>query len=68
MGDIAIGRGRPGMTAADAAAPDATAPGRAAASCSCALAAIWLLDGVLQYQSFMFTKAFVQMIGQHVGR
>jgi len=28
-----------------------------------ALAAIWLLDGVLQYQSFMFTKAFSQMIG-----
>jgi hypothetical protein len=27
------------------------------------LAAIWLLDGVLQYQSFMFTKAFGQMIG-----
>jgi hypothetical protein len=28
-----------------------------------ALAAIWLLDGVLQYQSFMYTKAFTQMIG-----
>jgi hypothetical protein len=27
------------------------------------LAAIWLLDGVLQYQSFMYTKAFGQMIG-----
>jgi hypothetical protein len=27
------------------------------------LAAIWLLDGVLQYQPFMFTKAFGQMIG-----
>ena len=27
------------------------------------LAAIWLLDGVLQYQAFMFTKAFSQMIG-----
>jgi hypothetical protein len=27
------------------------------------LAAIWLLDGVLQYQSFMFSKAFTQMIG-----
>ena len=30
------------------------------------LAAIWLLDGVLQYQSFMFTKAFGQMLGGHV--
>src|SRR5579871_1515488 len=28
-----------------------------------ALAGIWLLDAVLQYQSFMFTKAFAQMIG-----
>ena len=27
-----------------------------------ALAAIWLLDAVLQYQSFMYTKAFGQMI------
>src|ERR1700733_5533814 len=25
------------------------------------LAAIWLLDGVLQYQGFMFTKGFNQM-------
>jgi hypothetical protein len=28
-----------------------------------ALAGIWLLDAVLQYQSFMFTKAFAQMLG-----
>jgi hypothetical protein len=27
-----------------------------------ALAAIWLLDAVLQYQSFMYTRAFAQMI------
>jgi hypothetical protein len=27
------------------------------------LAGIWLLDAVLQYQSFMFTKAFAQMLG-----
>jgi len=27
-----------------------------------ALAAVWLLDGVLQYQSSMFTKAFGQML------
>jgi hypothetical protein len=27
------------------------------------LAAIWLLDGLLQYQSFMYTQAFGQMIG-----
>jgi hypothetical protein len=28
-----------------------------------ALAGIWLLDALLQYQSFMFSKAFSQMIG-----
>jgi hypothetical protein len=28
------------------------------------LAAIWLLDGVLQYQSFMFTKAFGLMLAE----
>jgi hypothetical protein len=28
-----------------------------------ALAGIWLLDGVLQYQAFMFTKGFGQMLG-----
>ena len=27
------------------------------------LAAIWLLDGVLQYQAFMYTKGFSQMLG-----
>ena len=27
------------------------------------LAGIWLLDALLQYQSFMFSKAFSQMIG-----
>lgn len=27
------------------------------------LAGIWLLDAVLQYQSFMFSKAFAQMLG-----
>ena len=27
------------------------------------LAAIWLLDGVLQYQPFMYTRAFAQMLG-----
>jgi hypothetical protein len=27
------------------------------------LAAVWLLDGVLQFQPFMYTKAFAQMLG-----
>ena len=59
MSDIAVGPGRPGLTAA--AAPP-TAPG-VRRVLQLVLAAIWLLDGVLQYQSFMFTKAFGQMIG-----
>ena len=59
MSDIAVGRDRPGMTAA--AAP-ATMPD-VRRILQLVLAAIWLLDGVLQYQSFMFTKAFGQMIG-----
>ena len=33
-----------------------------------ALAAIWLLDAVLQYQSFMYSKAFSQMLaGDRLG-
>jgi hypothetical protein len=32
------------------------------------LAGIWLLDAVLQYQSFMFTKAFAQMLGATASR
>ena len=59
MSDIAVGRDRPGMTAA--AAPATTPDVRRILQL--VLAAIWLLDGVLQYQSFMFTKAFGQMIG-----
>ena len=31
------------------------------------LAAIWLLDGVLQYQGFMFTKGFNQMLAETAG-
>jgi hypothetical protein len=31
------------------------------------LAGIWLLDGVLQYQSFMFSKAFGQMLAATAG-
>ena len=33
-----------------------------------ALAAIWLLDGVLQYQGFMFTKGFSDDAGRLGGR
>jgi hypothetical protein len=63
MSEIAVGggraawRGRPGMAAGAAwEAPDARR------ALQLALAAVWLLDAVLQYQSFMFTKAFGQML------
>jgi hypothetical protein len=61
MIELALGRGRvrrrerPGT---------ATSPGTDARRVlQLALAAIWLLDGLLQYQSFMYTQAFGLMIG-----
>jgi hypothetical protein len=63
MSDMAVAGGRapwrtklvPGEVAARGA-PDARRV------LQLALAGVWLLDGVLQYQSFMFTKAFGQML------
>jgi hypothetical protein len=57
-GGRATVRGRLGTEARPAAAarPDARR------ALQLGLAAIWLLDGVLQYQSFMYTKAFGQML------
>ncbi len=54
-------------------APPAAARLDARRALQLGLAAIWLLDGVLQYQSFMYTKAFGQMLagtaaGQSVRR
>jgi len=46
---------------AGAAARRGTAPD-ARRCLQLALAAIWLVDGVLQYQSFMFTRAFGQLL------
>lgn len=63
MGDIAVGRGRAGWRDRLGAAGAASAGLDARRILQLGLAAIWLLDGVLQYQSFMFTKAFGQMIG-----
>jgi hypothetical protein len=50
-----------------AAQPGAAAQGRLAVldlrrKLQLALGALWLLDGVLQFQPFMFTKAFPQML------
>jgi hypothetical protein len=43
-------------------APPAAARLDARRALQLGLAAIWLLDGVLQYQSFMYTKGFGQML------
>jgi len=63
MSDVAIvtghGTGQPGLGAeagATRAAPDARRV------LQLALAGAWLLDGVLQYQAFMFSKGFGQML------
>jgi hypothetical protein len=63
MSDIAVGSSRAGRRArtglkvgAARSAPDARR------LLQLALAGVWLLDAVLQYQSFMFTKGFGQML------
>jgi hypothetical protein len=56
-GDRAAWPGRPGARAGAVwEAPDARR------LLQLALGAVWLLDAVLQYQSFMYTKAFGQML------
>ena len=63
MSDTAVGRSqaaardRPDAAGASPAGPDVRR------ALQLGLAAIWLLDGVLQYQPVMFTKAFGQMLG-----
>ena len=63
MSDVAVvgsrtaPRGRLGTEAQPAAAPLDVRR-----ALQLALAAVWLLDGVLQYQPFMYTKAFGQML------
>ncbi len=63
MSDIAAGLSRAGRRDRRGAAGAAPAGLDVRRMLQLGLAAIWLLDGVLQYQSFMFTKAFGQMIG-----
>jgi len=63
MSDIAVAGGR--ATWRDrlgTGAESAWQPPGARRALQLALAAVWLLDAVLQYQSFMFTKAFGQML------
>ena len=63
MSDIAVGRRRAGWRERLGAAEAVPARPDTRRMLQLGLAAIWLLDGVLQYQSFMYTRAFTQMIG-----
>ena len=68
MSEVAVQGGRAGwrarLGAAGVAAGQPPAPTSldARRALQLALAGIWLLDGVLQYQAFMYTKAFGQML------
>ena len=56
MAGSGILRAGPSMAARQAVAPDTRR------RLQLVLAAIWLLDGVLQYQAFMFSRGFSQML------
>jgi hypothetical protein len=63
MSEVAVADSRPGWRdRLGAAGQDRDAPD-VRRMLQLGLAGIWLLDGVLQYQSFMYTKAFAQMLG-----
>ena len=63
MSDIAVAGGRTAWPGRSGHATRAAAePLDARRALQLGLAAIWLLDAVLQYQSFMYTKAFGQML------
>ena len=57
----AAGEGAGRAAPVAAAGPGQEAPGRRRAL-QLALAALWLLDAVLQYQSFMFSQGFPRML------
>jgi hypothetical protein len=65
MSDTAFGGRRPARGGSDATAAGGTwrVPDTRRAL-QLGLAGIWLLDAILQYQSWMFTKAFGQMLAQ----
>jgi len=63
MTDVAVASGRTAWRGRLGTVPvTARPPLDARRALQLVLAAIWLLDGVLQYQGFMFTKAFNQML------
>jgi hypothetical protein len=63
MSDIAVGSGRAGWRAQTGAGAAARSAPDARRLLQLALAGMWLLDAGLQYQSFMFTRAFGRMLG-----
>jgi len=63
MSDIALAGGQDAKRfSASVATADSWRPPDARRVLQLSLAVIWLLDAVLQYQSFMFTKGFAQML------
>jgi hypothetical protein len=63
MSDVAVVGGRTAVRGRLGSAPVAARPSLdARRALQLVLAAIWLLDAVLQYQGFMFTKGFNQML------
>ncbi|HTT00196.1 MAG TPA: hypothetical protein VMI33_26645 [Streptosporangiaceae bacterium] len=63
MSDMAVAGGRAWRDGLSTDAKGAWRPPDVRRALQLGLAAIWLLDAVLQYQSFMFSNAFNQMIG-----
>jgi hypothetical protein len=63
MSDIAVAGGQAaGRDSASVATADSWRPPDTRRVLQLSLAVVWLLDAVLQYQSFMFTKGFAQML------
>jgi hypothetical protein len=63
MSDIAVAGGQTaGRDSASVATADSWRPPDARRVLQLSLAVIWLLDAVLQYQSFMFSKGFARML------
>jgi hypothetical protein len=73
MSEVAVRRGRAGWRARPGTSQAATGQSPATTGLGArrglqlALAGIWLLDGVLQYQPFMYTRAFGQMLAGTAG-
>jgi hypothetical protein len=64
MTDVAVASGRTAWRGRLGTAPVAARPSLdARRALQLVLAAIWLVDALLQYQGFMFTKGFNQMLG-----